>query len=380
MTWCATLIHGRMSHSLDIWLDGTLIPYLVQQLGQHPRFKGQPVLLVRMQGDNVQPHIDDLTDQIRQKIIDALLKQPGSIFPGDRPCIPWKHHRSLEEVSCGDFRQDSLLCRYRLRADEDGTSPLCKGTGIESCRAKMGIRFRQILAGNTDCGAESALDREHPDDHLRGLRPLPFSDRQPDLLAAYLARNLSCLLRQGEEDDPVVYVENVAVNTPNVFRTTLELVENTWRDSRQVEVTDDPKQANVTRGQRDPFHPSKPAPGLGGGQTPSRGKYLPGAETEAYVLIDAPKSKQPSPATIRQSPAEPIRPLAAGSGPRFDFIIWIAHAFEPGVLCTTDTPWVPVCGGWNPVNTSPRAAVWRWKSVFQQRPTFFWWARMPTAN
>ena len=45
--------------SLDSWLEDTLIPYLVQQLGRHPRFKGQPVLLVRMQGDNVQPRIDD---------------------------------------------------------------------------------------------------------------------------------------------------------------------------------------------------------------------------------------------------------------------------------------------------------------------------------
>jgi len=55
------------AHSLDSWLEDALIPYLVQQLGRHPRFKGQPVLLVRMQGDNVRPRIDDLTDQIRQK-------------------------------------------------------------------------------------------------------------------------------------------------------------------------------------------------------------------------------------------------------------------------------------------------------------------------
>ena len=42
--------------SLDIWLDDTLIPYLVMQLGRHPRFKGQPVLLVRMQDDQITPY------------------------------------------------------------------------------------------------------------------------------------------------------------------------------------------------------------------------------------------------------------------------------------------------------------------------------------
>ncbi|MGD9114868.1 MAG: hypothetical protein PVI77_21080, partial [Desulfobacterales bacterium] len=53
--------------SLDNWLEDTLIPYLLQQFGQHPRFKGQPILLVRMHGDNAQSHIDELTDHIREK-------------------------------------------------------------------------------------------------------------------------------------------------------------------------------------------------------------------------------------------------------------------------------------------------------------------------
>ena len=91
--------------SLNIWLDDTLIPYLVEQFGRHPRFKEQPVLLVRMQGDNVQPRIDDLTDQIRQKIMDALLNQPGLDLSWRPAMQPWRHHRSLEDVSCGDFRK-----------------------------------------------------------------------------------------------------------------------------------------------------------------------------------------------------------------------------------------------------------------------------------
>ena len=90
--------------SLDVWLEKTLIPYLVQQFGQHPRFKGRPVLLVDMQADNVQSRIDELTDQIREKIIDALLKEPGLDLSW-RPAIqPWQHHQSLEDVSCGDYR------------------------------------------------------------------------------------------------------------------------------------------------------------------------------------------------------------------------------------------------------------------------------------
>ena len=47
----ATQVHREVGlpasgSSLDTWLEDTLIPYLLQQLSQHPRFKGQPILLV----------------------------------------------------------------------------------------------------------------------------------------------------------------------------------------------------------------------------------------------------------------------------------------------------------------------------------------------
>ena len=81
--------------SLDFWLEKTLIPYLLQQFDQHPRFRGQPVLLVRMQGENVTPHIDDLTAQIRQKITDALLKRPGLDLAWRPAFQPWKHYQGI---------------------------------------------------------------------------------------------------------------------------------------------------------------------------------------------------------------------------------------------------------------------------------------------
>ena len=91
--------------SLDSWLEDTLIPYLVQQFGQHPRFKGQPILLVDMHGDNVQSHIDDLTDHIREKIIDSLVRAPGPDLYW-RPAIrPYKHHQRLADISCSNYRK-----------------------------------------------------------------------------------------------------------------------------------------------------------------------------------------------------------------------------------------------------------------------------------
>jgi hypothetical protein len=324
--------------SLDIWLDHTLIPYLVLQLGRHPRFKGQPVLLVRMQGDNVQPRIDDLTDQIRQKIMDALLKQPGLDLSW-RPAIRlWRHHRSLEEVSCGDFRKIHYYVGIDCGLTRVERHLYIKVRALNLVEQKWVSGFGKSWQGAPTAAQRAALDREHPDDHLRGLRPLPFSDRQPDLLAAYLARNLSCLMRQGEEDDPVVYVEKVAENTPKVFQTTLELVGKYLARFREVEVTDDPTQANVTvvteihdihQNLRQVWVAARHRQGA---------KYLPGAETEAYVLIDAQKQTAVA-GTHPQKTSEPKRPLQQVSAPSLISSFGLLTPLNPA-FCATDTPWI----------------------------------------
>ena len=167
--------------ALDRWLDDTLMPYLVQQLGQHPRFKGQPVLLVRMQGDNVEPRIDDLTDQIRQKIMDALLKQPGLDLSW-RPAIRlWRHHHSLEEVSCGNIRRIHYYVGIDCGLARVGGHLYIKVRALNLVEQKWVSGFGKSWQGSPTPAQKAALGREHPDDHLRGLRPLPFSDRQPDL-------------------------------------------------------------------------------------------------------------------------------------------------------------------------------------------------------
>ena len=90
---------GFSQRSLESWLDNTLIPYLIQQFDRHPRFRSEQVLLVRMQGENVSPHIDELTEQIRQKITDAMLTRPGIELAWRPSSQTWQHHQSLDEIN-----------------------------------------------------------------------------------------------------------------------------------------------------------------------------------------------------------------------------------------------------------------------------------------
>jgi len=325
-------------HSLDNWLEDTLIPYLVQQFGQHPRFKGQPILLVRMQGENVQPRIDELTDHIREKIVDALVREPGLDLYWRPATPPHKHHRSLADISCGDYLKIHYYIGIDCRLTNVEQNLLVKVRALNLSEDKWVSGFGRSWRGKPTPQQLAALKREHPDEYLRGLRPLPFSNRQPDLLAVYLAHNLSCLLRQGEADDLVVYVEDTSADTPNFFQTTLKLVGNYLARFREVEVTDDPDQANVTViAAIHSIHKNMYQIWVSARDRQGK-KYLPGAETEAYVLIEPHKERLIADIHKERShESAPIvkqeeRPFALISS--FDLI-----TPDSQEVCATDTPW-----------------------------------------
>ena len=324
--------------SLANWLDHTLIPYLLQQFRQHPRFKGQPILLVRIQGETVQPRIDELTDHIREKIVDALVGESGLDLYWRPAAPPHKHHRSLADISCGDYLKIHYYIGIDCRLTNVDQNLLVKVRALNLAEDKWVSGFGRSWKGKPTPEQVAALEREHPDEYLRGLRPLPFSNRQPDLLAGYLAHNLSCLLRQGEADELVVYVEDSSANTPDFFQTTLKLVGNYLARFREVEVTDDPNQANVTVVAAIHSIDKNMHQIWVSARDRREKKYLPGAETEAYVLIES--QKQPQIAdrhNERRHESAPIvdreeQPLALISS--FDLI-----TPDSQEVCATDTPW-----------------------------------------
>ena len=325
--------------SLDLWLEDTLIPYLSQQLSQHPRFKGQPVLLVRMKADDVQAQIDDLTNHIRDQIMDALLKEPGLDLTWRPTNRPWKHHQSLENLSCGMRRKINYYIGIDSGLTKLDRKLYVKVRALNLSEKKWIAGFGRSWQGKATAAQLAALGREHPDEYLRGLRPLPFSSQQPDMLAAYLANNLSCLLQQGEADNLVIYVNKASTSTPKIFQTTLDLTGKYLARFREVEVTDDSNQANVTLVSEihlinQGLYQIWVSARLRQGQ-----KYLPGAETEAYVLMS---SQASTPAIIQSSdqlvkhkiPSGPVRATPALIA-SFALLTPLNQAH-----CATNTPWI----------------------------------------
>jgi hypothetical protein len=239
---------GDGAVSLQDWIDTELAPYVSQQLGQHPRFKGEPVIIVRLDGDDIQPDIDGLTRNMRDQLMDSLLKTPGVHVPWQPQQQQVQHHRRLDQVQCSRVRDAS----YFVGIEITRTATARFRVSVRALDVKAGewvSGFGQHWSGNLTGSELRALQVRRTDESLRGLRVLPFSAGQPDLAATYLANNLSCLLRQQDVEDLRIKVEMLGSDQPQL-RTLLGLIGNNLSRYREVQVTDAGRQANfVLRGE-----------------------------------------------------------------------------------------------------------------------------------
>ncbi|MGD2074445.1 MAG: hypothetical protein PVI91_07625 [Gammaproteobacteria bacterium] len=227
--------------SLQHWLDTELAPYLAEQLAEHPRFKGESLILVSLDGPDIQPEIDGLTRRLRDQLMDDLLAEAGVRLPWQAQQRQAEHHRRLDRVSCQRIRDADYYVGIEI--SRSATARYRVSVRALDVRAGEWVSgFGQSWSGTLTPGELRALQERRSDESLRGLRVLPFSAEEPDLAASYLANNLSCLLRQGEEEDLVIYVESLQSDEPGLS-TLLDLIGNNLSRYREVRVTDVRKEA-----------------------------------------------------------------------------------------------------------------------------------------
>lgn len=296
--------------SLEEWLDHAALPYLARELGESPRFKGESFLLVDMNRDNVEAMIDGLTLQLRETIVDALLARPGTGLVWRPSVKPWTHHTGMKTPEC----RPAADAVYYVGIDAslsnlDGRLHV-KIRALDIEEKKWITGFGIAWQGDPTSLQKKALEKKEPDPSLLGLRPLPFNDRQADLLAAYLSRNLSCLFTNMDLDEAVVHVKTENPDQIQYFENAFALVANYLAQYREVTVTDDPDRANIMVKTR--VHPVHQ--GLYQVWASSRYKkdktYVPGRETQAYVTLDSAK-----PLTRVQTSPPPAPVLTQGHRP-----------------------------------------------------------------
>ena len=236
--------YGNTDAGLYQWVDQNLAPYLVDQLSRQPRFKGEPTLLVSMNGADVRPDIDELTRNVRSRLIDRLLHTPGTDLVWRPTTLPWEHHRRTDQLRCNT----ASTARYFVGID---IAPSTGGKYQVSVRAlDIGAAtwvtgFGKTWRGRLTQSQQQALVARHTDEYLRGLRLLPFHSNEIDLAAAYLARNVSCVLREQGAADMHVYVDTKVKDQPELHKV-LVLISHNLARQQTVRITEDSRQAELT--------------------------------------------------------------------------------------------------------------------------------------
>ena len=238
------LIDQPPSDSVDLmtWLEQELSPSLARQMAQDPRFRDQSIMLVRLDSGEIQAEIDQLTRHIRRRIEDDLLSTPGIHLPWQPLTQMPKHHRRLSSLQCRQSRNADYYIGVEI-------SPILSDRYRVSVRA-LDMSEHQWLngfgvhwQGQLTRDEREALSSFSVDESLRGLRALPFTTRQTDMAADYLANNVSCLLQQQDEDQLLIHVQPVA-GQATYMDGLLKLVTNNLSRYHEVSITDQPAGAD----------------------------------------------------------------------------------------------------------------------------------------
>ena len=285
--------------SLQEWVKADLAPYLTDKLSEHPRFSKEPILVVKLDGADVQPDIDELTENMRLEIRDALLDNPGISLPWRPGRKPSRHHRRLSAVDCQGVREANYYLGIETRRLPDGRHNVSvRALDVEGKEWVSG--FGMSWQGRLTAAETESLKRSRHDEALRGLRVLPFDPGQTDLAADYLANNLSCLLRQQEQaHELMIFVDSQAAEDPSLSKL-MELVGNNLSRYQEVGVTGNASEASmVLRGRAYPLQPGLRQVWVRLNPRQS-GEHLSGMDTAAYFRTYDPEDHRISESHARR--------------------------------------------------------------------------------
>lgn len=277
--------------NLLTWVDNELAPYITQQFQQHPWLRNKSFAIVAMEGEDILPQINQVTEEIRSNLAQKLRRAQGVRMIWRPVQEPWKHHRTIQDVvrdaQCIDLDPIEVFVGIETRRLMTGELQITVNA-IDSRQRQWIPSFGLDWRGRVSNDVLTALNNIHVDERLRGLRPLPFAETEPDLLASYLATNLSCLFATGMDDysDMLVFVDRDELSrSAGVTASAFNLLDNYLNRMNGVRITDNRHQATVIM--------EREVVDIGSGMmvlwiknTFQDGSRVQGIETEVYVQTE----------------------------------------------------------------------------------------------
>ncbi len=195
--WTWAPLTSAKDAGLDHWFDAELVPYLDEQLGAHPRFKGETLMFVVLDGNAPTANSNELALSLRDRLLDAARKVSGVR-------IGWLQSNGLENGPVDCSRDDvHYYIGLELSRRMDGRYELeLRAQDVEDRSWVNG--FAKSWRGHLDRIQQQAARNAATDDTFLGARGAPFTLAEVDLLARRLAHDLSCELARQTYGEYVV--------------------------------------------------------------------------------------------------------------------------------------------------------------------------------
>lgn len=226
--------------SLEDWIKEDLGPYLRQQLVDRPVFSGEPVMVVAMEGMEASAVTNGLTAYIEQGILEEL--------------------NGIPDINLVRTPESNDQCNYT------GRKGVSYYIGVNVTRAiderlvvtvkALDLReerwvpdFIRAWRGRVDSEQSEAFERAVTDNYFIGSREVPFTLKQQDQAARFLANSLKCKLRWQNTDDIVIYMDT-STRSPLYLGALYDMAQNHLAASGIARVSNDRSSANMILGGR----------------------------------------------------------------------------------------------------------------------------------
>jgi hypothetical protein len=227
--------------SLDRWLDNELVPYVKQQLVLHPRFKNETVMFVVLQDNAPASVSNELALSLRDRLLEAAIDSSGV-------SIGWQQGRSgtTLESRPDDCMHDDVHYYVGLELSQELDSRYSVSVRALDLEDRTWVTgFGKQWNGRLSTVQRQAMRQQRVDETFLGARDVPFTLAQTDLLAANLAHQLSCTLKQQMEDEYVVVAKTDTPVHDDLGRT-VELISNNLANRQALTLTTDALKTNAT--------------------------------------------------------------------------------------------------------------------------------------
>lgn len=311
--------------SLDHWVSAELVPYLQSKMVDHPRFKSEPVAIVKLTDLSVDPQIDALTARMRKDLESQLIKEGGISLiwqqAGAKKCQPTEqaHYFLGLDTSVEDGELNVNVRMLDVR--ENAWVP----------------QFSYSYRGPSNKRINALANKQVDDAWIQGSRVAPFPRADADLAAKSLAQRFSCEVERFSGKSSV-YLEPSEEGNVDAYERMQVLLKNYLQQQDNLTIVDQPDNADFNL-RAELVWVDNSLTQLWVKPVGKERSHLPNS---VHVYLDNPMRDElasPGPVAAPNNQSSAVEPMATNNTRPL-----VIDSFKVSVpadrsLCTSSTPW-----------------------------------------